>query len=222
MTTFTLEELRDEVRRLGDFERSAVIRHQFINENLNRGLREYVYAVIDAYEGYYDDTDTPLTAANQQTVDLPEDFYRLRALDRDLGNNVFNPLRRIQLNETYRYENTGVPVAYSLHGSVTQTLPGRVRLWPVPDRPYNLPITYVPAAPVLEADGDDCDLLPSGDEVVIYAALVRLAEREERDPSEFQGQLERALARLRGNAARRDSYEPEYLSPRRPYYTEDD
>lgn len=93
-------------------------------------------------------------------------------------------------------------------------LPGRIRLWPVPDGVYTLRLTYAPVAQQLVAGADTIDLLPGGDRFVIYAALFELDEREGRPVADRQVQIDRAKARIKASAKQRNTGEPEYLMPR--------
>lgn len=223
MASFTLTQLRDQVRRLGHYENSTAFTSAFLNEWINKGLEEYHEVVADSFEGYLDKVDASLvTVSGTQTVALPSDFYRLRALDKQLGTYEHVPLRHLSLLDSYRFQGQGSPAGYMLFGGTTNALPGRIRLFPVPDAVYTLRLTYVPTFTALVSDADTATFLPNGDEFVVYAALVHLDERDERNPAVRMQQRDAAKARLVGAAARRDSGEPEYLIPRHGYTSEED
>jgi hypothetical protein len=224
MPTVNLATLRTSIATLGDVVNSPVFTAAFLNEWINRALEEFHEFVVDAWEGYYDKTDeTTATAQGTQEYNLPADFFRLRLLERKLGQYEYFPLRRLTLIETSRFRDTGTPRGYMLYGASGGGLPGRLRLFPIPDGVYTIRLTYIPIAKQLVADGDSYDFLPGGDEFVICKVLRRVAEREERPIAEWVDGADRAANRIRAMVPRRDSAEPEYLVPRsNGYWSEDD
>ncbi len=217
MPSFSLSQLREKVRVLGDYPPSEVMTDTFVDESVNQGLAELFELVTDSWEGFYTVVGTVTTTADTETVALPADFFELRALDRDLGDNEFAPLERITFSQTYRFSGSSIPRAYMLHGG---TAPGTIRLWPVPDGAYDLRITYDPLFTPLVDDEDEFDFRNGWEEYVITAALYRLDEREERPLGDRLAKLQRLETRIRASAKKRDSAGPEYLdapSGRRPY-----
>lgn len=215
MTTVSLTTLRASVRQLGDYEASTVFTDAFLDEWINRGIEEYHEFLLDSWEGYYDKvTDALVTVAGVQEVDLPTDFLRLRLAQRKLATDSYTELRRVTLVDASRYGGRGAPRGYALHGASGGGLPGRIRLWPVPDGVYTLRLTYAPVAQQLVVGADTIDLLPGGDRFVVYAALFELDEREGRPVADRQTQIDRAKARIKASAKQRNTGEPEYLMPR--------
>ncbi len=209
MPSFSLSQLRSAVRTLGDYDNSAVMTDAFVDDSINKALAELFELVTDAFEGYYTTTGTVTTADGEETVALPADFYDLRALDRDLGDNAFEPLERITLAQSYRYAGSSIPRAYMLHGG---TAPGTIRLWPIPNDAYDLRITYDPLFSPLVDDEDTFDFRNGWEEYVIQAALLRLDQREERPLGDRMQVIERSKARIVAAAKKRDSAGPEYLT----------
>lgn len=221
MPTLTLLNLKDQIRRLGNYENSAVVTPTLLTEWINRALEDYHQIVVDAYEGHYDKIDESLvTVAGTQTVNLPSDFLRLRLLERKIGTDEYVELRRINLTESRRYQGRATPIGYSLFGGA---IPGTLRMWPVPDGVYTIRATYIPKASQLAADGDSFVFLPGGDTFVIYQALGRLDERDQRpSTADRYAMAVQAEAKLRSEVPKRDSAEPEYLIPRLGGWSEED
>lgn len=221
MPSPTLSSIRDQIRRLGDYERSNVFTNAFLLEWINKGLEAYHELVLDAHEGYYDQLDeTLVTAAGNAFVSLPATFLRLRLLERKDGTDDYSELRRIALVETSRFKGRGSPRGYMLSsagdadGLGSGVLPGRIRLFPTPDAVYTLRATFVPVAGQLSADADVYAFLPGGDVFVIYWTLIALAASDKIAPAEWQAQMEGAARRVKAAAKQRDEGEPEYLIPR--------
>lgn len=219
MPAFTLAQLIEKVRRLGNYENVARITDTFITECINMALSALYDAVSESYAGHYDTFASLTTTAGDATINLPADFYELRAIDRDLGSNEFLPLRRINLIQSYRYSGSGAPQAYMLHGG---TAPGTLRVWPVPDQAYALRITYEPLFTALALSGDSFDFRNGWERFVIYDALVQIDIRELQPIGEHKAIADEMLTKIRASAQRRDSAEPEYLAPRGIFASEFD
>lgn len=216
MTVYTLTQLRDQVRKLGDYENAPRITDVFVDDCLRKALAELYDLVTGAFEGEYTTVASLVTVAGEQTVELPDDFYELRALDRDYGDDRFAPLRRVTILETYRYPGRGAPYCYMLHRASAETdSVGTARLFPVPDGVYTLRIVYDPLPPVLEDDDDSFDFRNGWEELLVHRALVRIDEREERPTGERLALIGKLEERVKKSAERRNSAEPEYLEPRR-------
>jgi len=205
----TLGQLVDAVRTKGDYANSAVFTDLDLVEYINEAIAELYEIVTDQFQGYYEKIATITTTANVQTVSLPSDFLDLRALDRQFDATHHSPLRRINLSQSYSFQGTGQPQAYSLHGGVA---PGTVRLYPVPDGVYTLRVTYDPAFTLLVDDSDTFEFRNGWEEYVHQAALLRCDAREERPLGDRLALIERAKQRIIGSAAKRNSAEPEYLT----------
>lgn len=208
MPVLTLAELRE--RALGtDYVNSTVFTSAVVNRFINEAMAELYEIVSSQHEGHFDTTATVVTAAGVQTVNLPSDFYDLRALDRqiDTAGEQHVPLRRINLMQTYGLQGRGKPQGYMLHGG---TAPGTVRLWPIPDGVYTLRVTYEPLFDQLEDDTDSFDFRNGWEDLVIQSARMRMAAEEERP---FDATiLERAQQRIVTSANKRNSAEPDYLT----------
>lgn len=212
MPSFTLSQLRDSVRDLGDYRNSSVFTDVLLTEFINEAIAELFELVTGQFEGYYDTSTTVTTTAGVQTVDLPADLYILRALDRELDAERHAPLSRIGYGDTYRYQGRGSPRAYMLWGGSTSSQPGTARLFPVPDAVYTLRVTYQPLFTPLSADGDTFDFRNGWQEMVFQAALLRCDQREERPLNDRLALIERAKERIISSAGKRNSAEPEHLT----------
>lgn len=201
--------MRNAVREVGDYPLSQVMTDAFVTDSINKALAEFYDLVSGTFEGFYDKTATVATVAGTQTVNLPSDFYNLRAIDRQLDAENFSPLTRLVFRDTYSYGGRGIPSGYMLHGG---TAPGVMRLWPIPDSVYTLRVTYEPLFAQLAADGDTFDFRNGWEEYVIHAALLRLDAREERQLGDRMALIERAKQRILTSAEKRNSAEPDYLT----------
>lgn len=208
----TLSDLRDMVRTLGDYENAPRITDDYLTDCINKALAELYDLITGAFEGDFATIASIATIADTQTVELPTDFYELRALDRDCGDDRFVPLRRLTFPETYRLGGQGQPVGYMLHRpSSSDGSIGTVRLFPVPDNVYTLRIVYDPLPVTLAEDNDSFDFRNGWEELLVHRALLRVDEREERPTGERMQTIAILEQRVKKSAERRNSAEPEYL-----------
>lgn len=218
MPSRTLTELRDRVRRLGDYENATnKITDALLTEFLNYGIAELYDLLTDTFEGFFMKTGSVSTTASDATVSLPSDCAFVRAVDRDFGDNRYAALKRVNLLQTYRLSGTGEPVAYMLHGddSAINAGPGTIRLWPIPDAAYTLRITYDAMWTALSADADEFFFHNHWEQFVVYTALVQVAAREETTQiTTWSALADKARERIIGSARKRNSAEPEYLTAR--------
>lgn len=211
MPTFTLSQLRSAIREKGDYPVSLSMTDVRVDAWINEAIAELVRVVGSAYEGYYDTTATVATVAGTPTVNLPADFLKLRAIDRqiDSAGEYFVPLQRLTQRDTYNYGGRGTPRGYILSGG---TAPGTVKLYPIPDAVYTIRFTYEPLFEQLVADGDTFDFRNGWEDFVHHAALLRMDAREEKPLGERMQLIERAKQAIIAEANTRNSVEPDYLT----------
>lgn len=218
MATVTLATLRTTVRQRGSYENSVTFSDSYVNGEINAALAELYEIVTDANEGYYDTEATTPTVANQRHVDLPADFWRLRAVDRlESGTDEYVELRQVGIGERNSFVVSGTPVAYRISVGGAR---GRLQLYPKPDAVFTIRLIYTPTLTALASDGATFEFFNGWEEYVVLAALLRIDQREERPIGERMAELERAKARITRAVAERRAAEPEYLLPRsRPDWT---
>lgn len=199
--TKTLAELNAIVRFRGDFRNSIRFPDVNVNSEIQAAFGEFYELVADVNEGYWDTTGTALTTASTAFVALPADAWRVRAIDR-FETPDYIELVQIGISDRNWFSaTTDKPRAYRL------TARG-IDLYPTPDAIYTLRVTYTPTAPVLSVAREYYN---GWEEYVIYGALIRLAENEERDTSEWQNRVDRQAARIKGAASGRRQQEPERI-----------
>lgn len=202
MSVLTLAQIRAIVRFRGDFRNTIRLPDANIDSEIQSSFGEFYELVADVNEGYWDTTTSLLTTASTAFVALPADAWRQRAMDR-FDSPDFVPMMRVGISDRNRFGvTTGKPRGYRF------TARG-VDLYPTPDLIYTLRLTYTPRAPAIGSYSGE--YYNSWEEYTIYGALIRLAENEERDTSEWQARCDRQAARVKAGASGRDSTEPERI-----------
>lgn len=218
MATVTLATLRSTVQQRGSYENTITFTPAYLNGEINAALAELYELVADSNEGYYDSEASAVTVANQRHVDLPADFWRLRAVDRlESGTDEYVELRQVGIGERNSFVVSGTPVAYRV---TTGGARGRIQLYPKPDIVYSLRLVYTPTLTALASDGATFEFFNGWEEYVICSALLRIDQREERPLGDRAADLERIKQRIVRGVTQRRAAEPEYLLPRaRPDWT---
>ena len=222
--TFTVGELIDRVRSLGDYlsldgdysgdapsapSSGSIIR--FMDVAHRRAWEDW----SRADEGWNVVRITGSTVVGQSEYPLPDDFHRLRAIQ--VQDGIFavpgwRTLQRANLNDdTWIGDGvTGLgayPVAYRL-------LPDTYELLPTVGVTTPIRISYTPVAARLSSSLQTVPGTDGFDEVVVYRTLVMTREREEKDTSEFRLMAQEVEARFMEDVRRRDRANPMRMRPR--------
>jgi hypothetical protein len=204
MSSFTLEDLIDEVRELGDVPNSSVFTDAFLTKQLNKSVGRYCDILDATHEGYRDTTAAGVTVANTATVSLPSGFLRMKAVD-ILVDGKYRALRRMGVRETYGHdEQTDRPRGYIVRANL-------VELFPTPNAVYTLRFRYTPEASKLSDLADSIDIPNGWEAFVIYGALLTCGIREERPLGEWMAVTQQAEAAIKAAAENRNDAEPEYI-----------
>lgn len=208
MATITLSELRDRVRFLGTFENSVKFTSTRLNTEINAAWSELYEILEDACSGYWDTTATVPTVAGQDWVPLPSDFWVLKGVD-ILSGTRYIELDQVGIANRNDFQSSqGRPVAYR---TVTGSTRGRLTLYPTPSTVETIRLIYTPTFTPLAADGDTIEGFNDWGEYVVYGALLRCDDREERDQTPTLRRLAAIEARIRKAASKRRSAAPQYL-----------
>lgn len=208
----TLTELIAAVRRRACIEQSPYISDSEqsitdaeITDYLNEGGAELHGYLTESNEDYSLTSSAHTIASGASSLDLPDDFYRFRGLDRREGDGYctlqpFDLVERNDFQSPFYYTTITVnPIGayYSLRSSDIQiepsgSAPGNYRLW------------YVPVFTNL-VDGDDEINHPQNwnNYLVLYAALQCRVKENIGDANELMNQVERMRSRILSESGRR-------------------
>lgn len=208
MATVTLATMRETVRFRGTYENSVKFTPAHIDAEINASWAELYEVIADANEGYFDTTGTLATVANQQHVDLPADFWRLRGVDLLTGGRYYE-LRQVGIAERNSFqEASSLPVAYRTASGGAR---GRLLFYPTPSSAETIRVVYTPTYTPLSADGDTVEGYNDWTDYIICGALLRLDQREEKPLGERQQELARIRDRIVRGISQRRAAEPQYL-----------
>lgn len=200
MSAVSLSDINATVRFRGGFRNAQRFPDANLNGEIQAAWKELYELIADTQQGYWDTKGTVPTVAAQDFVALPSDAWRVRKISR-LDGSDYIPMDQVGIDDADRYGSTRTrPYAYTLTARGAD-------LYPTPDAVYTLRVIYTPIAPTLSAAREYYN---GWEEYVIYGALARLSQNEERS-SPWDTQLAFQRARILRGASERKAQEPEYL-----------
>lgn len=205
----TLLELRTRARNRADMTSSLFVDDSELNDYINASIAELHDILVQAYGSDYFLAESNFqTVINQETYDLPTDFYKLRGVDAKVNGTRWLKLTRFNFNERNRFEDFGV---WDLNGVATiryRVMGSKIRFTPVPDRDVDVRLFYVPLATILSADTDTLDDFNQYSEYVILDAAIKMLAKEESDTAVFERQKAALVQRITDVANNRDAGDP--------------
>lgn len=160
MAAATRAELRTRARQRANMEKSKFVTDDEVNGYITDEYRTLYDAIVATGVDYFLGDPTTLTITSGNTVDLPDDFYKLLGFDRDAGGGEWIELEPFMFAE----RNAKSPNDAAVLGSY--------RLW------------YYPLLSPLAVDADQIlAALEPWEEFIVLGAAAKCLAKEESDPS---------------------------------------
>jgi len=146
MGTVTLSSLRDQVRQRADMERSNFVTNDELDVYINNSFKEMYDIIVSRFEDYYT-VKTLFTISEGNTYDLPDNFYKARGVDYDLGGSYAELSKWNFRDRNYLDRPTSLlsrtRIDYRRYRLIDQTIEivpeakatGNYRLWYTPSAP---------------------------------------------------------------------------------------
>jgi hypothetical protein len=201
MAVVTLAELRTRVRVLADLEDDS----EFVDDlELKGHINRSLWALDDLLHKTWADyfvVEFP-TAFSGTSYPLPEDFYKLVAVDVRRTDSTWTDLKPYMLAERNTLRNLTTPVTvdavkYRILGAELKFLPA------MPANTQAI-LTYYPQMGALVNDADTRDYPNGWEQWACLQTAVILLTKEERDTSALEMLLARETARIEASAPIRD------------------
>lgn len=209
MAGLTLADLRLSSKRRSDMENSDFITDSEWNEYVNEAGSELHDLILVADPRSIIIRYSLFTSTNQQFYDLPDDFYKLEAVYRKIGDARYG----VDRTNFHGIGNGsavlssviigGAPYQYALVGN-------QIYFLPIPNGQNEVELWYYPSYTRLTLDTDTIDypVVNGWEEFIVIASVIKAKEKERSDMS---AEL-RAKAELKGRiiemANKRDEWEP--------------
>lgn len=225
--TITLASLREQVRQRADMQYSEFIGDDELDLYINNSYFELFDVLVSRFEDYFLYVD-PLTgqpptfvlAGNEDTYDIPTNFYKLRGIDLLLDGNQdsWAVLAKWNFLERSALQNNYVINAWARPQPKYRVLGDKIWILPRPQAAGTYRLWYIPKCVALSTNADpdlQVDMIPYmeqwSDYVVVDAAIKCLA-KEESDPTVYMMQKDQLLKRIEALASSRDAGQPERIA----------
>ncbi len=177
----TLAQLRTRARERADMVNSQFIDDSELTTHLNMGLFELYDLVVNAYEDYFTREELLSVPQGDDSVALPVDFYKLRALDYKSGTRWL-PCREFNLSERNHSESAYAERVYGSGVRSYRIMGDRLYIKNEAKSGGDYKLWYVPSLSPLV---NTTDAIPSSLSMagwdqypVLYAAELMLAKEE--------------------------------------------
>jgi hypothetical protein len=213
--TVTRSTLRDRIRQRTDTVNSTFVSDAELNAWIDDALAEYRDAVVASFgEDYYTTSTTFTTTAGNQSYALgtvAPTFYKLSAVYVRDGN-FRCPTLKATLRDLLEDTRDGGWSFSRGYSNVTYRIIGdNISFAPIPAGVHTVELWFMPAAPTLANDSATMDGIDGWDEFVVAVVAVRVAIKEESDPSGHMDARSRAETRIRSMADPRDESAGDYV-----------
>lgn len=208
----TLASLRDQARLRSDMQNSKFVSDAEFNQYINDSYAELYDLLVSKFEDYYVAEPLVFTVASGNTYDLPDDFYKLKGLDRALsGADDWYTLRPFTFEDrnarrsATRFRGLYPAIRYRIFGNKIYFSPddqatGSFRMW------------YIPRYTPMVADTDTVSRIDGWEVYIVVDAAMKALQKEESDVSVLMAMKQALIQRIESLAANRDVGEPDRVS----------
>lgn len=208
----TLLQLAQSARLKADMEHSQFVKNPELFEYINDAYLELYDLFVGAFQDYFIHQTAPTTIVNA-SVDVPVDFYKLRAVDlyidqyksRTLKQHSFQERNQLNYISPNSYLNNGIK--YRLQADKLIFIPAAQA------EGKQVVIYYTPEIQKLQLETDT--ILPALDKFADYistAAAIQMKIKEESSPAQLEKQLDNIKQRIIKMVPQRDASGPELVS----------
>ena len=202
-----IADLIAQVRQYADMEHSLFVSDPEIVQLLNQAHQDAYLAVVKANEGYFVEPTPPITVTGE-TVALPSTCFKIAGIDH-IHNGRTTTMRRFNFQE--RNQVKSVPGSWRMAGfsKYRYTVTGNnLRFMPAPDGAFEIVIHQIPFTPTLTIGGTLEFPVAQWDCYLLNSAAAACVAKEERDPSFWMKEADRAMQLLIESVQNRDESEP--------------
>jgi hypothetical protein len=212
----TLLQLRTQARQRANMENSTFVTDGEFNTYINLSISELYDMLCSKSDADYNiSSSTFTTVTNQDSYNLPVDFYRLRGVDLLIDPLRPVPLKRFEFAERNSIDPQFygvVDIRYRLRGdkltfTPTELMGGQsMRIW------------YIPLPTQLSADNHTLNGYNGWEELVIVKTAIKALVKEEQDTSQLTYEYEQLKLRLEQAMDSRDSASPSRITDNERYF----
>lgn len=209
--SFTLAEMKTQVRQRADMEKSTFIKDDELKNYINGSYAELYDILVSRFEDYYSQVSpfTLTSVSNSQSV--PADLYKVRGVDFQLTSTDWVTLRRWNFDERNRIARTTTRALRGIADRQYRVMGKNLTILPVDKAPGNYQLWYIPRFTPLNLDTDVLGDVLDFAEYIIVDAAIKCLIKEESDTSVLLAIKQGLIARIQAMASNRDT-QPERIS----------
>lgn len=189
----TLAELREAARLLTDTDEDPHKTDAWIDTLINDARKEVHEIILRADPDFFEDEQTILTTGTAAgRYPLPDDHHLTKGVEWLAYGGTYVPLGRVRFRDRLKYQRPGGGTG--VNAEAYRLVAGNVELLPPPPAGQTYRHVYVPAAELLEEEGDTVDGREA--ELIKLRVAIHLAIREEADTAPLERAFDRELSRM--------------------------
>jgi hypothetical protein len=210
--------IRSTAQQRADMVSSPFITDAEWNSYINASARELYGLLAQKFGDDYFVQLPPYTFQTDGESDwytLPQDFFKLRAVDLQLTTSPggYYSVKPFNLPERNRFSLPNLQTFYGVLANMRYRMAGN-RLWliPRPQGGQTIRIFYVPRMTELVEDTDVLDGVSGWEEYVVVDTVIKALAKEESDTTVFERAKAALVARIEAEASNRDAANPKTVS----------
>lgn len=213
----SLGQIRAMAKQRADMENSGFVTTSEWNTYINQSYFELYDLLVTVYEDYFLTGPTPLVTTGDNTIALPNDFYKLMGVDGSPNStNAFVTLKKFDFIARNRYiYPQQVNTLLGVFNPQYRVMGNNLMLIPTPPAGQTIRIWYIPRVTQLLQDTDTLDGVSGWNEYVIVDAAIKAMQKEESDVSVLMAQKQMLKQRIEESATNRDAGQPDTISDTR-------
>jgi hypothetical protein len=206
----TLFNLIRQIKHRGDLNVTDVISDIELIHYINGSRKELYDLMIQSFGNDYFVDGYEFSTAGKDTIDLPDDFYKLVAVDVKV-NSITYPLLRFNFAERNKYLNSDEIIVNGIPKFRYRLVNKSLILHPVPETGYKMAIWYIPQLGnmVKYHDKEDNNVIDSWMEYVVVDCVIKAMAKQGKPADAFIAKKQELIARISAAAKVRDFEENE-------------
>lgn len=212
--TATLLDIRTQVRQVAGMEQSQFCTDAELNNYINNAYARLYDLLTEKFaDDYFQETDSISLVAGTESYDLPDDFYKLTAVDIVISSTQKKRVKRYTNMERNRFDTySGYINSYGFPSLRYKLSGDQITFKPVPNGAQNIELTYIPVYTTLSDDGDTLDGVNGYEQLIILDAAIMAKIKEETDVTELRYERDKILMSIEAAAENRDANEPQRVN----------
>lgn len=208
----TLLQLKTRAREKADMVNSQFVSDSELLSYINNSYSELYDILVSRFEDYYTEETSVTISPGSSTIPVPNDFYKLRGLDRNQSGNSYYSVHKYNWKARNRRNNQLYRTSFGRLDLSYRLVKDSIRILPEDSAPGTYRLWYIPTYTPLAADTDVLDGVNGFDEYIVIDVAMKMLLKEESDVSVLIAQKKAMMQRIEEMSQQRDADNPEVIS----------